>query len=56
MRLSMQIDYAAGFKESADRAADLERAGIDIVWVRRGVRVRRPQSDGLHRRPGPSAS
>jgi F420-dependent oxidoreductase-like protein len=33
VRLSMQIDYAGGFKESADRVPDLERAGVDLVWV-----------------------
>jgi len=29
----MQIDYAGGFKESAQRVADYERAGLDIAWV-----------------------
>lgn len=33
MRLSTQLNYAGSFKESADRVVDLERAGIDIVWV-----------------------
>lgn len=33
MRIGMQIDYAGGFKESAQRVADLERAGLDIAWV-----------------------
>jgi F420-dependent oxidoreductase-like protein len=33
MRLSTQLGYAGSFKESADRAADLERAGVDIVWI-----------------------
>jgi F420-dependent oxidoreductase-like protein len=33
MRLSMQLPYAGGFKEAAHKVADLERAGIDIVWV-----------------------
>jgi F420-dependent oxidoreductase-like protein len=33
MRLSTQLAYDKGFKESADRVADLERAGVDIVWV-----------------------
>lgn len=33
MRLSTQIGYAGGIKESADQVADLERAGIDLVWV-----------------------
>jgi F420-dependent oxidoreductase-like protein len=33
MQLSMQLSYAGGFKESAAQAADLEKAGLDIVWV-----------------------
>ena len=33
MRISMQLSYAGGLKESADMAADLERAGLDIAWV-----------------------
>lgn len=33
MRISMQLSYAGGLKESADMAADLEKAGLDIAWV-----------------------
>ena len=33
MRLSMQIGYAGGFKESVAQVAELEKAGMDIVWV-----------------------
>ncbi|HVA04158.1 MAG TPA: LLM class F420-dependent oxidoreductase [Acidimicrobiales bacterium] len=33
MRLSTMLDYSRGVKESADHVADLERAGLDIVWV-----------------------
>jgi len=33
MRLSMMLDYSRGIKESADHVAELERAGLDIVWV-----------------------
>jgi F420-dependent oxidoreductase-like protein len=33
MRLSTMLDYAGGIKESLDRVVDLERAGLDIVWV-----------------------
>src|ERR1700722_1047283 len=33
MRLSTMLDYSRGVKESADFVADLERAGLDIVWV-----------------------
>jgi F420-dependent oxidoreductase-like protein len=33
MRLSMQLPYAGGFKEAVQKVADLERAGLDIVWI-----------------------
>ncbi|HXQ89978.1 MAG TPA: LLM class F420-dependent oxidoreductase [Acidimicrobiales bacterium] len=33
MRLSTMLDYSRGIKESADHVAQLERAGLDIVWV-----------------------
>jgi len=29
----MQLSYAGGFKESARQVAELERAGLDLVWV-----------------------
>jgi alkanesulfonate monooxygenase SsuD/methylene tetrahydromethanopterin reductase-like flavin-dependent oxidoreductase (luciferase family) len=29
----MPVSYAGGFKESAAQATELERAGLDIVWV-----------------------
>jgi F420-dependent oxidoreductase-like protein len=33
MRLSMGLNYAGGFKESVDKIVELEKAGLDIVWV-----------------------
>jgi F420-dependent oxidoreductase-like protein len=33
MRLSMQLSYDGGFKEAVDRIIELERAGLDMVWV-----------------------
>ncbi len=33
MRISTQLSYAGGFKDAAAQAADLERAGLDIVWT-----------------------
>ena len=33
MQISMQLSYAGGFKESAEQVADLEKAGLDLVWV-----------------------
>ena len=33
MKLSMQINYAGGFKEAAKQVSALEKAGMDVVWV-----------------------
>jgi F420-dependent oxidoreductase-like protein len=33
MKLGMPLSYAGGFKESAQQASELEKAGIDQVWV-----------------------
>ncbi len=33
MQLSMQLSYSGGFRESAQQVAELERAGLDLVWV-----------------------
>lgn len=29
----MQLSYSGGFKEAADKVAELEKAGLDLVWV-----------------------
>jgi F420-dependent oxidoreductase-like protein len=33
VKLSMPLSYAGGFAESARQAAELEKVGLDIVWV-----------------------
>ncbi|WP_305094135.1 LLM class F420-dependent oxidoreductase [Prescottella sp. R16] len=33
MRIGMGLNYSGGFTETADEVADLERAGLDIVFV-----------------------
>lgn len=33
MKLSMTLSYAGGFKEAAQRVVELERAGLDQVWI-----------------------
>ncbi len=33
MQISMQLSYAGGFREGADSVAELEKAGLDLVWV-----------------------
>src|SRR5579875_298181 len=33
LRLSMNLAYAGGFKEAADQVVELEKVGLDIVWV-----------------------
>jgi F420-dependent oxidoreductase-like protein len=33
MKLSMAINYSGGFKEAAQQVVDLEKAGLDVVWI-----------------------
>ena len=33
MKLSMTLNYAGGHEESARQAAELEKVGLDVVWV-----------------------
>ena len=33
MKLSMTLNYAGGFEESAKQAVALEKVGLDVVWV-----------------------
>jgi F420-dependent oxidoreductase-like protein len=33
VQISMQLSYSGGFKEAADTVAELERAGLDLVWI-----------------------
>lgn len=33
MQITMALSYAGGFRESARRVAELEKAGLDMVWV-----------------------
>jgi F420-dependent oxidoreductase-like protein len=33
MKITTMLDYAGGFKRAVDRVAEMERAGLDLVWV-----------------------
>jgi F420-dependent oxidoreductase-like protein len=33
MKLAMALSYSSGFKESISRVVELEKAGLDIVWI-----------------------
>jgi len=33
MQLSTQLNYAGGFKEATDQVVELEKVGLDMVWV-----------------------
>ncbi len=33
VKLSMTLNYAGGFAESAQQAVELEKVGLDVVWV-----------------------
>ena len=40
MKLSMSLSYAGGFKEAAKQVVDLEKAGLDVVWVAAAYELR----------------
>lgn len=33
MKLSTMINYAGGFHEAVDRVVEMEKAGLDVVWI-----------------------
>ena len=33
MQITMPLSYAGGFKAAAQQVAELERNGLDLVWV-----------------------
>jgi len=33
MKLSMGLGYSGGFKEAVNRVVELEKAGLDQVWI-----------------------
>ena len=33
MKISTMLSYSGGFKEAARDVAEMERAGLDLVWV-----------------------
>src|SRR6201997_218975 len=33
MKISTMLSYAGGFKESARQVSEMEKAGLDLVWV-----------------------
>lgn len=33
MQISMQLNYAGGYRESAALVAEYEKAGLDMVWI-----------------------
>ena len=33
MKIATMLSYAGGFKESARQVSEMEKAGLDMVWV-----------------------
>ncbi|MFM7871362.1 MAG: LLM class flavin-dependent oxidoreductase, partial [Actinomycetota bacterium] len=33
MKLSMMLNYAGGFHAAVDKVVELEKAGLDVVWI-----------------------
>src|SRR5579872_5755744 len=46
MRVSTMLDYGRGIKASADYVAELEKAGLDIVWVAEAYGLDSPSQMG----------
>ncbi|HZU79462.1 MAG TPA: LLM class F420-dependent oxidoreductase [Acidimicrobiales bacterium] len=46
MRVSTMLDYGRGIKQSVDYVAELERAGLDIVWVAEAYGIDAPSQMG----------
>lgn len=46
MRVSTMLDYGRGIRESADYVAEMERAGLDIVWVAEAYGIDSPSQMG----------
>ncbi|HMK98760.1 MAG TPA: LLM class F420-dependent oxidoreductase [Acidimicrobiales bacterium] len=46
MRVSTMLDYSQGIKQSADHVAELEHAGLDIVWVAEAYGLDAPSQMG----------
>ncbi len=49
MKLSTMLMYDGNPRAAADQVASLEKAGLDLVLGRRGLRLRLPHADGLPR-------
>jgi F420-dependent oxidoreductase-like protein len=46
MRLSTQLNYAGGFKAAVDQVVELEKVGLDMVWVAEAYSFDAPSSMG----------
>ena len=49
MKLSTQLNYAGGFKEAVDQVVELEKAGLDMVWVAEAYSFDAVEQHGLPR-------
>jgi F420-dependent oxidoreductase-like protein len=47
VKLSMMLNYAGGFAESAKQAVELEKVGLDVVWVAEGYNFDAPSFMGF---------
>ena len=43
----MMLNYTAGFAESTQRAIELEKVGLDVVWVAEGYNYDAPSFHGV---------
>ena len=50
MKLSMKINYSGDFHADVQQVVDLEKAGLDVVWVAEAYSFDAVQPDRLPRR------
>lgn len=46
MKISLMLDYSGGFKKAAHNVANLEKAGLDMVWVAEAYGLDSPSQMG----------
>ena len=46
MKISTMLSYAGGFRKAAAQVAEMEKAGLDLVWVAEAYGIDSPSQMG----------
>ena len=46
MKISTMLSYAGGFRQAAAQVAEMEKAGLDLVWVAEAYGIDSPSQMG----------